>query len=484
MDTPPTAQLRPVRQRLLLAAVLSGLLLAMLDQTIVGTALPAIVRHLDGSSLYLWVVTAYLVPATVSLPVYARLSDRYGRRALLLTGMALFLLGSALSASAQTMEQLVAFRGLQGLGAGALEGLSFILVADLYAGRRNAALQGMLAGLMGLSFIAGPLVGGFLADHAGWRWVFLVNLPIGLAALAVVATVLPAAIGRREERAAPLDLAGIGLLTAGVGLVLVGLSERAHPGAGGALPAWTELRTGGLIAGGVLLLAWFVATERRAAAPVVPLTLVRDRRTAAILAAGATGAFGLFASVLLLPRYFQDVRDVSATHSGLLIYPLLLGLVVSVNVAGAVIVRRGEFRTPILAGLATLGLGAAGFATFDASTPDWESLAFMALIGLGVGPTLSGLQIAMQRTVAPAAIGAAMGTLLLLRQVGGSVALAAAETVYAAGLHDGRGAATATGSGVFAVALAGAVLAAAALLTLPRAGTRFPAAPAASPAPA
>src|ERR671939_2008088 len=173
------AQLRPARQRLLLAAVISGLLLAMLDQTIVGTALPSIVRHLDGSPLYLWVVTAYLVPATVSLPVYARLSDRYGRRALLLTGMALFLLGSALSASAQTMGQLVAWRGLQGLGAGALEGLSFILVVDLYAGRRNAALQGMLAGLMGISFIAGPIIGGFLADLVGWRWVFLVNLPIG-----------------------------------------------------------------------------------------------------------------------------------------------------------------------------------------------------------------------------------------------------------------------------------------------------------------
>src|SRR5512133_2749369 len=190
----------PSRQRLLLAAVVSGLLLAMLDQTIVGTALPAIVRDLDGWSSYLWVVTAYLVPATVSLPVYARLSDRHGRRALLLIGMALFLLGSALSASAQDMTQLIAWRGLQGLGAGALEGLSFILVADLFAGRRSAALQGALAGLMGVSFIAGPLVGGFLTDHVGWRAVFTVNLPIGIAALAVVATVLPASVGRVERR--------------------------------------------------------------------------------------------------------------------------------------------------------------------------------------------------------------------------------------------------------------------------------------------
>src|SRR4051794_15331796 len=228
------AQLSPARRRLLLGAVMSGLLLAMLDQTIVGTALPAIVRHLDGGSLYLWVVTAYLVPATVSLPVYARLSDRYGRRALLLTGMALFLLGSALSASAHSMAQLVAWRGLQGLGAGALEGLSFILVADLYAGRRNAALQGALAGLMGVSFIAGPLIGGFLSDHVGWRSVFLVNLPLGLAALAVVASVLPASIGR-SERGAPVDVRGIALLTLSVGLVLVGLSVRSHAGADGTL---------------------------------------------------------------------------------------------------------------------------------------------------------------------------------------------------------------------------------------------------------
>src|SRR3954451_8990750 len=259
------AQLTPKRQRLLLAAVISGLLLAMLDQTIVGTALPTIVRQLDGASLYVWVVTAYLVPATVTLPIYARLSDRYGRRPLLLTGMALFLFGSALSAAAQSMPELVAFRALQGAGAGALEGLSFILVADLYGGRRNAALQGMLAGLMGLSFIAGPLVGGFLADHVGWRWVFLVNLPIGAAALAVVAGVLPVSVGRSEGRAKPLDIAGITLLTSAIGLVLVGLSQHTE------VQAWSDLRTGGLVLAGLALLVAFVQVERRAASPIVPL---------------------------------------------------------------------------------------------------------------------------------------------------------------------------------------------------------------------
>jgi EmrB/QacA subfamily drug resistance transporter len=478
----PAVTLSPRRQRLLIAAVMSGLLLAMLDQTVVGTALPRIVGDLGGSQLYIWLVTAYLVPATVSLPIYARLSDRYGRRALLLLGMTLFLTGSALAATAQDMTQLIAWRGLQGLGAGALEGLSFILVADLFAGRRSAVLQGALAGLMAVSFLAGPLIGGFLTDHVGWRSVFTVNLPIGVAALAVVVAVLPASIGRSERRDTPLDLGGIALLTAAVGLLLVGLSIRSHPDGAGTLPGWLQPDTGGLIAAGLLVLWAFVVIEGRAAAPVIPLGLLTDRRTGAILVAAATGAFGLFASALLLPLYFQSVRDVSATHSGLLIYPLLLGLLVSVNVAGAVIARRMEFRGAVLAGSALAAAGALGFATFDAATPDWQSLLFMGLIGLGVGPTLSGLQIAIQRTVEPAAIGAATGTLMLLRQVGASIALAAAAVLYAGSLHDAGGqahAATATGHAVFVVTLAGAAIAALALLTLPRGARRIvPASPA------
>jgi EmrB/QacA subfamily drug resistance transporter len=477
--------LSPARQRLLLAAVMSGLLLAMLDQTIVGTALPTIARRLDGSSLYVWAITAYLVPATVSLPVYARLSDRYGRRALLLIGMTLFLIGSGAAATSQTMQQLILWRALQGLGAGALEGLSFILVADLFRGRRNAALQGLLAGLMGVSFIAGPLVGGFLTDYVGWRSVFLVNLPIGALAIAVVAAVLPASLGRSEqERAAPLDLAGIALLTAAVALLLVGLNEHSHAAASGALPGWAQARTGGLVLAGLILLPAFVAVEHRAGAPIVPLRLFADRRVAAILAASSTAMFGLFAGVLLLPRYFQTVRGVSATHSGLLIYPLLLGLLVAVNVGAAMIIRRGAYRGTILGASGLAGAGAIGFASFGADTPDWQSLVFMALIGAGIGPAVSGLQIAIQRTVAPRDLGAAMGTLLLLRQVGGAFALAVAESTYVGRLHGGgtAHAAAATGHGVFLVALTGTALCALALLSLPRGAGRLPELPTMPPA--
>jgi len=437
------------RQRLLLAAVMSGLLLAMLDQTIVGTALPTIVRDLGGTSLYVWVVTAYLIPATVTLPIYARLSDRHGRRALLLFGMALFLIGSALSALSQNMGELIGFRALQGTGAGALEGLSFILVTDLFQGRRSAAFQAAMAGLMAVSFIAGPLIGGFLTDHVDWRACFAVNLPIGIVALVVVARVLPAEIGR-HERNTPLDLAGIATLTVAVGLLLVGLQHRD--------PA--------PIVAGIAGLAVFVAIERRATAPVVPLRLLTDRRVGRIMLSGSTATFGLYAGVLLLPRYFQTVRDVSATHSGLLIYPLLLGLLVAVNAGAQTIVRTGAVRRVLLAGYGLAALGALGFATFDASTPDWQSLLFMALLGLGIGPALSGVQIALTRTVTPRDMGAAMGTLLLLRQIGGAIALASAETVYRDRLH--HGAAVATGTGVLVVALAGAAIAALALISIPR----------------
>jgi EmrB/QacA subfamily drug resistance transporter len=470
--------LTPARRALLLAAMLAGLLLAMLDQTIVGTALPRIVGALGGGSLYAWAVTAYLIPATVTLPLYARLSDRHGRRLLLLIGMALFLAGSALSASAQSMAELIAWRALQGFGAGALEGLSFILVTDLFQGRRSAAWQGALAGLMAFSFLVGPLLGGLITDGLGWRWVFLVNLPIGLVAMAIVGLVVPASLGRSEARDRPPDYAGMALLTAAVGLVLLGLSRRGISVDGVTLRGWAEPDTGGALLAGLLLLVPFWLVERRAATPIVPPRLLADGRTGLLLATATVVGAAMYAAVLLLPRYFQDARDVSATHSGVLIYPLLLGVLVSVNVGAGVVARTSRLRPTLLAACGLIAAGALGFGAFGAHTPGWQSAVFMALLGCGVGPTFSGLQLAMQRAVAPAQIGAAMGTLILLRQVGGTIALVAAQTLYVSRLHGPAtldSAAHATGSALLWVALAGALLGALALLCLPRSAARLPA---------
>jgi MFS family permease len=371
------------------------------------------------------------------------------------------------------MGQLIAWRAVQGLGAGALEGLSFILVADLFRGARSVAWQSAMAGLMAFSFLGGPLLGGVLCDHLGWQSVFTVNLPIGIAAMVVVARVLPRSLGRSERRDVPPDYAGMVLLTGAIGLTLLGLSRRGMPVPGSdQLRSWMELSTGGALAGGLVLLAAFLFAERSAAAPLLPLRLLRDRTLAVIMITGTAASFAMFASVLLLPRYFQQAGHVSATHSGLLIYPLLIGVLLSVNLGAALMVRTLAFRKVLVGGCALVCI-----ATFDAHTPGWQSSVFMALIGFGVGPTFSGLQIAVQRRVAPADMGAAMGTLILLRQLGGTVALAAAETIYIgrlAGVHTQQAAAGATGTGVFAISLAGALIAIAALASLPRAARRLP----------
>ena len=457
------------RRTLLWLAVLSGLLLAMLDQTIVGTALPQIVRDLGGESWYVWGITAYLVPATVLLPVFARLSDRYGRQRMLLLGMGLFVFGSALCAIAQSMGQVATFRAVQGAGAAALEALSFLLVAELSGPRRNATAQAVLAGIMAFSFIAGPMIGGLLTDRVGWRWVFLVNVPLGLIAIAVVARVLPAELGRRQGRETPLDIAGIATLTASLGLVLVGLNQHLL------VPSWLAARTGGLVIFGLAGLGLLALVERRAESPVLPLRLLTQPVMMRLLVTAATATFGLYACVMLLPRYYQQTQGVSATRSGLFIYPLLLGLLIAVNVGAAAIARRSAFRGTLLVANAAVALGAVGFTAFGSSSPAALPLLLMALIGVGVGPNLSGLQIAVQRTVRPTDLGAAMGALLLGRQLGGALALAATETIYVGRLHAGASTEAATGWSIFMVASTGALIAVLALLTLRKGADQIPA---------
>jgi MFS family permease len=361
--------------------------------------------------------------------------------------MVSFLLGSALSALSQNMGELIAFRALQGTGAGALEGLSFILVTDLFQGRRSAAFQGAMAGLMAVSFIAGPLIGGFLTDQVDWRACFASTCRSGSRRWSWSPRSSPRRSGaashgpRRStspaSRCSPLPWGCCSSASS------TATSRRSRRGSPASPRSW-----------------------RSSAAPVVPLRLLTDRRVGRIMLSGASATFGLYAGVLLLPRYFQTVRDVSATHSGLLIYPLLLGLLLAVNLGAQLIVRTGALRRVLLGGYALAALGALGFASFDASTPDWQSLLFMALLGLGIGPALSGLQIALTRTVTPRDMGAAMGTLLLVRQIGGAIALASAQTIYLSRVHDG--AAVATGTGVLVVALAGAAIAAFALISIPR----------------
>ncbi len=452
---------------LLLFAVLGGMFLAMLDQTIVGTALPRIVQELGGADLYTWVVTAYLLTSTITVPLYGRLSDVYGRKPLLIIGVGLFLAGSALCGAAQDMTQLIAFRGLQGLGAGALLPLSLALVADLFPPGRSGRVQGALGGVMALSYIAGPFLGGVFTDTAGWRWAFLVNLPIGLAVLAIVVARLPHTAG--QGRGARPDYLGIAVFTGAIGALLVGLTEK-----GRGDQAWTDAPVLWPIAAAAAGLALFVLVERRAAEPIIPLELFRDRTYALANAASFLTAFCLYAGVVFLPRYFQEALGLSATESGLRIYPLMLGMVAGSMVTGALISKTGRYKPWLVAGpflIAVGGLLCAGLAT---TTSGLALAGWMALLGLGMGPMLSGLTVAVQFAVPPRLIGTASANLTFFRQIGGSVALALAGGLYTGvvrdevALHGPEAAhAAATAAVVPWLAVAGAVLALAALLALP-----------------
>lgn len=407
----------------------------------------------------MWVFIAYLVPATVLLPVAARVSDRLGRQRVLLSGMVLFLFGSMVCAVAPSMAVLTSGRMLQGAGAAALEALAFILVSELSGAGRSGAGQAAISAVMGFSFVGGPLIGGLLTDHVGWRWAFLVNVPIGLAAAVLLLVVLPASFGRSESRETPVDLAGIATLSLAVGAVIVGVNRHQEIG------SWADYSTGGALLAGLVGLGLFVRAEQRAVAPVIPLQLLTQPTTGRLLLAGAFATTGLYAAVLLLPRWYQLDQGVSATGSGLRIYPLLLGLLLAVNLGAVAVLRRGDVRVPLLAAGMVVLTGAGMFSMMDNGSPDWLPLVAMAVLGLGMGPALSGLQIGLGRTTAPQHLGAAMGTLLLGRQVVGVIALAFADATYRVEATVGT-AASATGSAVAWVAAGGAVVAGSALVGL------------------
>ncbi|MEU6738839.1 MDR family MFS transporter [Streptosporangium sandarakinum] len=423
--TAPPASPDPGRSGngLLLVAVLGGMFLAMLDQTIVGTALPRIVQDLGGGDLYTWVVTAYLLTATITVPLYGGLSDTYGRKPLLLTGIGLFLLGSVLCGLAQDMGQLIAFRGLQGLGAGALLPLSLALVADLFPPEKSGRVQGALGGVMALSYVAGPFLGGLFTDHTGWRWAFLVNLPVGLGVAAIIVARLPRVAG--QGRGVRPDYLGIAVFSAAIGALLVGLTEKGVDG-----HTWTSGPVLWPIVASVLLLVVFVLVERRAAQPIVPLALFRVRTyTLANIASFAT-AFCLYAAVVFLPRYFQEALGISATESGVRVYPLMLGMVAGSVVTGALMSRTRRYKPWLLVGAVLIALGALLCGGLTPATSALTLACWMGLLGLGMGPMLSGLTVAVQMAVPPRFIGTATANLTFFRQIGGAVALALAGTLY------------------------------------------------------
>ncbi len=405
----------------ILGAIMLGLFLGALDQTIVGPVLPTIVTQLKGADYYTWVVTAYLLTSTVSVPIYGKLSDLYGRKQLLMGGIVLFLIGSALSGLSQEMWQLVLFRGLQGLGAGALFPISLAVIGDLFSPAERGKYQGLFGLVFGVSFIIGPVLGGWLTDNLSWHWIFYVNLPVGLLALVVIARLLPNI--HHAPGSAKIDYLGVVTLVAGLVPILIGFTvAETQP--------FTNPGVWGWLAGGAAFLVAFVIVEARAEEPIIPLHLFRSRTFSASMASIFFATFGFGAAIIFLPLYFQVVEGADPTMSGLRLYPFLVGLIGSSIVSGFVVSRTGRYKWLVVGGLTLLAIGMALMTQLRFTTDDLVLSGWMFVAGLGVGPTFAVFTIIVQNSVPFHEMGTATSDLTLFRQIGTTVGITMAFTLF------------------------------------------------------
>jgi EmrB/QacA subfamily drug resistance transporter len=411
-----------VRAKLeILGAVLLGMFLSALDQTIVGPVLPKIVSDLHGSDVYTWAVTIYLLTSTVTVPIYGKLSDLYGRKPILMIGITLFLVGSALSGLSQEMWQLVLFRGIQGLGAGALFPIALAVIGDLFTPAERGKYQGLFGLVFGVAFLAGPAIGGFLTDTFSWHAIFYVNLPIGLIALAVIWRLLPNI--KHVERVGRIDYAGVITLTLGLVPLLIGFTVAETAGFGDPY-FW------GWIVAAAVFLAIFVFVERRSSEPVIPLRLFRNRTFTASMLSIFFATFGFGAVIIFLPLYFLIVQGVSYTQSGYQLLPFMFGLILASITSGQLVARTGRYKPFVLIGLVLLIVGMGLMTQLRADTPPLMLSAWMFVAGLGVGPTFAVFTIIVQNAVDFKDLGAATSDLTLFRQIGTTVGIAAAFSLF------------------------------------------------------
>jgi len=406
----------------ILFAILLGLFLSALDQTIVGTALPTIVTDLNGNSLYIWVVTIYLLTSTISGPVYGKLSDQFGRKRLLMFGISLFLIGSFLSGLSQTMEQLIIFRGIQGLGAGAIFPISLAVIGDLFSPQERGKYQGLFGAVFGISALIGPALGGFLTDNVSWHWIFFVNIPIGLVALYIIGRLLPAHVKAGVTQ--KVDYVGVSVFTLALVPILIGLTNAQFHD-------WTDPWVGGLIILGLAIGVVFLFVERRAAEPIVPLDLFKNRTYSVSILATFLASFGFFGAIIFLPRWYQIVAGSSATESGYQLLPLLAGLILASILSGQYVSRTGHYKWLTVISLFTVTAGLYLMTNLRADTPTPVLYLWQFITGLGIGPTLAVFTIIVQNAVPWQKLGVATSNLTFFRQVGGTVGLAIAGTVFA-----------------------------------------------------
>ena len=410
------------RLRLIFLALMLVLLLASLDQTIVSTALPTIVGDLGGISHLSWVVTAYLLSATIAGPLYGKLGDLYGRKLVLQVAIVLFLIGSALCGLSQNMAELIGFRTLQGLGAGGLMVVTFAVIGDVIPPRERGKYQGYFGAVFGFSTVVGPLLGGFFVDNLSWRWIFYVNLPIGAVALTVIAFAFHTSVDRQRHA---MDYLGAALLAGTLASVVLFTSL------GGTTWAWSSPKIIALIVLSIVFLPAFIWVESRAAEPILPLSLFRNHTFSVTSAVGFIVGFALFGAVTYLPLYLQIVKGPSPTKSGLLLTPLMGGVLVTSIVSGNLISKFGRYRPFPILGTALMTVAMFLLSLLVVDTPIWHAAVFMVVLGLGLGMTMQILVLVAQNSVDYRHIGVATSGSTLFRQIGGSIGVAAFGAIFA-----------------------------------------------------
>jgi EmrB/QacA subfamily drug resistance transporter len=414
--------LSPRAKAEILLAILLALFLFALDQTVVGVALPKIITDLKGNELYTWAITVYLLTSTISGPIYGKLSDLFGRRPVILFAVSLFLIGSALCGLSQEMWQFILFRGLQGLGGGALFPVALAVVADLYTPAERGKYLGTFGAVFGLSSLLGPAIGGILTDNLSWHSIFYVNIPLGLISLFVIYRLLPAV--RNPDAAKNIDYLGAAVFAVAIGAFLIGLTNRQTSD-------WSDPWVGGLIAVGLILGAVFVFIESRVPEPIVPLGLFRIRTFTISVISVFLSAFGFFAAIVFLPRWFQVVAGASATESGYNILPLLVGLIFSAIASGQIVARTGRYKVLVIGSLVMLAAGLWLLTHLHANTDRPILWLWMLIAGLGVGPTFAVFTLIVQNSVSAREVGVATASVGFFQQIGGTVGLTLAGTIFA-----------------------------------------------------
>ncbi|MFC8847759.1 MULTISPECIES: MDR family MFS transporter [unclassified Micromonospora] len=427
MTTQESPVLTPRQLRLLMFGLMTGMLLAALDQTIVGTALPTIVGELGGIDHYSWVVTAYLLASTASTPLYGKMADLYGRRPVFLFSIGTFLLGSLLAGLSQDMTQLIVTRGVQGLGAGGLMTLAFTIISDVVSPRERGRYQGLFGAVFGISSVAGPLVGGYFAE-TNWRWIFYLNVPLAILAIVVCYHVMRLIPFHRRKHT--IDWLGAALLVAGVSCLLLALSW------GGNSYAWGSAVIIGLFAAGAVLGGLFLLQEARVAEPILPLRLFRSRTFALANGAGFVLGLVMFGSIIFVPLYLQIVKGASPTRSGLLMLPMMAGIIVTSILTGRAMSRIGRYKWFPVAGSAVLLAGMLLFTRLAVDTSLWVAFGYLVVIGVGLGLSMQSLILAVQNSVGSRDLGAGTSSATFFRSLGGSFGVAILGAVLSSRLAD------------------------------------------------